>query len=150
MTDRDLIADARDAVARIEAGRRDAVDAMESPDVTRRQMRPPRMSTIASLLTGLADALEAKHTQHAETLSLLEHAYEVIETGRQPPLGFVVVSRREKDKTRLATRCTPAVWPAIPDAQDYVRQCTDSAVALSPKDAARYFIAELREVPDEA
>lgn len=45
------------------------------------------LRTAPKLVDALLDALEARRTQHAETLGLLEHAYEVIEAAQRPPLA---------------------------------------------------------------
>lgn len=50
----------------------------------------------------LLDALEAKHTQHAETLGLLEHAYELIEVEKRPPLGYAAIARTSVTDRLLA------------------------------------------------
>lgn len=48
----------------------------------------------------LEAALKSKRTQHAETLGLLEHAYEVIESVQRPPLGYAVTSVHILDGSR--------------------------------------------------
>ncbi len=91
----------------------------------------------------LLNALEAKKTQHAETLGLLEHAYKVIEAQNRPPLGYTVLSKTE---VRLmpgsfhytaSGPVTESIFPA------------EQLAAERKGHRKKCVIAELREVPGE-
>lgn len=118
MTDRDLIAEARKLAD-------DSV--WPVPD----RMIRPRGSALMSIVRELADALEAKHTQHAETLGYLDRAYEVIEAARRPSLGYVAIARTSTDRLLAYSR--------IHSTGDAVREWGRGK---------KIVIAELREVPD--
>jgi hypothetical protein len=91
-------------------------------------------------LGALLDALEAKHTQHAETLGYLEHAYEVIEAQR-PPLGYVAMGRPKDSDGPYG------MLPARNLATDKLAAETQRHRFAKDEDM-HVILAELREVPD--
>ncbi|WP_454199516.1 hypothetical protein [Nocardia sp. Marseille-Q1738] len=92
-------------------------------------------------------ALEAKTEQHAETLSRLEHAYEVIERDSRPPLAYVVVKKGPDVRRHVEEDAYYVVSNASSSRQECERIRDVEAQHSRPE--FELFVGEIREASDD-